>query len=430
MGIGVRARAGSAAATRPTEAFGDREIGPEDPRSATWTPNVRSGQRAIGRILRISGRTLPWVMLGTVLLRSNGALATETLLLTGASVGAAWILSRQLDRLGRDRLARVPRSVLVAGARPDDAAAVAALLDPHDERVETAGNPPGPWLRLTSPESVSFDRVIVVDDERDVGQLLELGEWLAARVPAVDLHSKRFAALAGRAAPTRAGDDTRGTFRYRSGPSRLSWLAKRAIDLGGSFVGLVLLSPLLALIALAIRLTSPGPVLFRQTRIGRGGVPFTFLKFRTMVANASSDAHHAYVTAFVREGRAAARDAAGKEIYKLTDDDRVTRIGRVLRRTSLDELPQLVNVLRGEMSLVGPRPPIAYEWDLHDAWQRKRLDVRPGCTGLWQVTGRSRVSFEEMIILDRYYVSNWSIRGDLGLLARTVPVMLDARGGH
>ena len=198
-------------------------------------------------------------------------------------------------------------------------------------------------------------------------------------------------------------------------------LVKRAVDLIGGLGGLVLASPLMLLLAAAIKLDSPGPAIFGQERIGSGGRRFRVLKFRTMRHGASDAAHRDLIR------RLQADDVAPlppSPVYKLVDDDRVTRVGRWLRRSSLDELPQLFNVLRGEMSLVGPRPPVPYEFEGYDHWQFDRLQVKPGITGLWQVSGRSRVSFRQMCELDVEYVRRWSLWLDLQILLKTIPVVL------
>jgi exopolysaccharide biosynthesis polyprenyl glycosylphosphotransferase len=195
--------------------------------------------------------------------------------------------------------------------------------------------------------------------------------------------------------------------------------AKRACDVLVSALGLVALSPLLAGVALAIKLTSRGPVIYRQERIGLRGRPFTLLKFRTMVADADQ------LLDTLRE-----RNEADGPLFKLRHDPRVTRVGRVLRRYSIDELPQLVNVLKGEMSLVGPRPPLAAEVAMYEEWQFDRLEVRPGITGLWQVSGRSELSFEDYVRLDLFYVENWSIAYDLFILSKTIPLLVSARGAY
>lgn len=194
---------------------------------------------------------------------------------------------------------------------------------------------------------------------------------------------------------------------------------KRAIDVAVALLGLVLLSPLLFLVALFIKLFSPGPVLFAQERLGRNGRPFTIYKFRSMKPGAEKE----------QEELARQSEAAGP-IFKMRDDPRFTRLGRFLRRTSLDELPQLYNVLGGDMSLVGPRPPTMGEYAHYEDWHRRRLEAHPGMTGLWQVSGRSDLSFEEMVLLDIYYIENWSLGLDFRILLRTIPAVILGNGAY
>lgn len=198
--------------------------------------------------------------------------------------------------------------------------------------------------------------------------------------------------------------------------------AKRGLDLALAAAALVLLSPAWLLIGVLIRATSPGPVLHRAIAVGRGGRRFRYYKFRTMVAG--DDSHHrewveAYVTADTPY-----RDGS----FKVVDDPRVTPVGRWLRHFSLDEVPQLLNVLRGEMSLVGPRPPLDFEFELYDAGRRRRLSVPPGITGLYQVTARSEASFTRMLELDLDYIRRRSVGLDLRIMVRTVAVMLSGQG--
>ena len=209
-------------------------------------------------------------------------------------------------------------------------------------------------------------------------------------------------------------------------------ILKRGIDIAGSLALLLLLSPVLAAIALAIKLTSRGPAIFRQERIGQSGKTFECLKFRTMYANNDPKIHREYVQNFIA-GRAKGKEHEGCEgaVYKIQNDPRVTTIGRFLRRTSLDELPQFFNVLRGEMSLVGPRPPLAYEFAAYDLWHRRRVfEVKPGVTGLWQVTGRSRTSFDEMVRLDLRYCQRWSLWLDLKILLATPAAVFKGSGAY
>ena len=206
---------------------------------------------------------------------------------------------------------------------------------------------------------------------------------------------------------------------------------KRAIDIVGSVAALLLLSPLFLVIAAAIKLTSKGPILFKQHRLGRYGVRFTFLKFRSMYFPNDSKIHRDYVRQLIssKESHGHTGDSGGA--YKIKNDPRVTRVGRFLRRTSLDELPQFFNVLRGEMSLVGPRPPIPYEVMTYDIWHRRRfLEIKPGITGLWQVEGRSRVKFDEMVRMDIKYAKTWSLWLDIKILFRTPKAVLRGIGAY
>jgi lipopolysaccharide/colanic/teichoic acid biosynthesis glycosyltransferase len=205
-----------------------------------------------------------------------------------------------------------------------------------------------------------------------------------------------------------------------SGETAYTRWGKRALDLAVASAGLVLLAPLLPLIALAIKLDSPGgPVFYRSVRLGRGERPFTFYKFRSMVPGAHE------LSALVQ-----ARTASAPPVFKRADDPRITRIGRILRRTSIDELPQLLNVLRGDMTLVGPRPPLPEEVERYDPWQRSRLDVTPGITCLWQVSGRSKLGFDEWMRLDMQYIRNRSLLLDLKILLRTLPAVLSGEGAY
>ena len=203
-------------------------------------------------------------------------------------------------------------------------------------------------------------------------------------------------------------------------------LLKRSMDAVGSLFALLLSSPLFLLIAVAVKFSSPGPVIFRQQRVGQNGKLFTFLKFRSMYIASDPAPHRDYVMGFMAD-----RAAPGNGIYKLIHDARVTPLGRILRRTSLDELPQFWNVLQGHMSLVGPRPPLPYEFENYAAWHRRRvLEAKPGMTGLWQVSGRSRTTFNEMVRLDLTYVRQRSFWLDLKILLRTPQAVLSGKGAY
>jgi lipopolysaccharide/colanic/teichoic acid biosynthesis glycosyltransferase len=214
-------------------------------------------------------------------------------------------------------------------------------------------------------------------------------------------------------------------------PERKSLLiVKRAIDIIGSGAMTLVCLPLFLVIAIAIKWTSRGPILFKQERIGQFGQSFTFLKFRSMFADNDDNVHKEFVSKLIAEKPASDMGGEGGQgVYKLTNDKRITRIGKFLRRTSLDELPQLINVLKGEMSLVGPRPPIPYELAAYQTWHRRRvLEVKPGITGLWQVTGRSRVKFDEMVRLDLRYATSWTPWLDLKILLRTPLAVIRGAG--
>jgi len=205
-------------------------------------------------------------------------------------------------------------------------------------------------------------------------------------------------------------------------------LLKRSSDIVISAASIALLSPFWLLIALLIKLDSKGPIFYTQERVGMDGRLFLVFKFRTMKVGADSETHREYQRAFIA-GRAEANlGESGKPTYKLLADPRITRVGKFLRRTSLDEVPQLLNVMMGDMSVVGPRPPIPYEVESYELWHRKRLDMKPGLTGLWQVSGRNRLPFEEMVRLDLFYIENWSLLLDLKIILRTGLVMLGGEG--
>jgi len=211
--------------------------------------------------------------------------------------------------------------------------------------------------------------------------------------------------------------------------SRLDLAVKRTIDLGVSVFVLVFGLPFHLLLGLLIKLTSEGPVLFVQDRVGENGRPFKMYKFRTMMNGNDDEAHRSFAREFI-SGTANGENGSGKNVFKIVDDPRVTSMGKFLRKTSLDELPQFINVFKGDMSLVGPRPPLAYELDHYQEWHKQRLSVKPGLTGLWQVSGRSTVPFDEMVALDLHYIENWSLLLDVKIILRTVPVMLSGLGGY
>jgi lipopolysaccharide/colanic/teichoic acid biosynthesis glycosyltransferase len=209
-----------------------------------------------------------------------------------------------------------------------------------------------------------------------------------------------------------------------------SYPLKRCLDIAGALIAICLLGPLMLVAAAAIALTSPGPIIFRQTRLGKGGVPFTFYKFRSMVMNVDDGIHREFVASLIKGGQTKGAAAEGQPApYKLQSDPRITRIGRFIRKTSIDELPQFFNVLKGDMSLVGPRPPIPYEAAHYQSWHLRRiLTIKPGITGLWQVEGRSKVTFNEMVRMDLRYIRDCSLALDLKVLLKTVVVVVRCEG--
>jgi lipopolysaccharide/colanic/teichoic acid biosynthesis glycosyltransferase len=212
---------------------------------------------------------------------------------------------------------------------------------------------------------------------------------------------------------------------------RVSTTLKRSIDIIGSLLALILSSPLFLIIAAAVKLTSKGPVFFRQTRLGQYGKKFTFFKFRSMYTATDHAIHEQYMSSYIAGTLGAEGQDNRTPIYKMTNDPRVTRVGKLLRRMSLDEFPQFFNVLRGQMSLVGPRPPLPYEYERYGVWHKRRLlAVKPGITGLWQVAGRSKVPFDDMVRLDLEYAKSWTVWMDIKILFRTPLAVLNSDGAY
>jgi lipopolysaccharide/colanic/teichoic acid biosynthesis glycosyltransferase len=218
---------------------------------------------------------------------------------------------------------------------------------------------------------------------------------------------------------------------YETAPKRLPRIAKRVMDVAGSVLALVFCLPLLIAIAIAIKLTSKGPVLFCQQRLGQYSRRFNFLKFRSMRINNDATIHREFVKSFIANANGGTQTSEGHSPYKIAADPRVTPIGHFLRKTSLDELPQFLNVLMGDMSLVGPRPPVPYEVECYRVWHRTRLvATKPGITGLWQVAGRSRVKFDDMVRMDLRYATSWSLWLDIKLLLQTPGAVFSANGAR
>jgi lipopolysaccharide/colanic/teichoic acid biosynthesis glycosyltransferase len=218
-----------------------------------------------------------------------------------------------------------------------------------------------------------------------------------------------------------AGHATAGAALTSPRPQLKDW-GRRALDIVLAAIAIAVLAPLLVLLWASVRLDSPGPVVFRQQRLGRNARPFTIFKFRTMRVDTDDAIHRAYVTQLLTQENPEAGGSAG--LFKLENDPRITRIGALLRRTSLDELPQLFNILRGEMSLVGPRPALAWEAELYDDRHWARFEVPPGLTGLWQVNGRSELTMRQALDLDLDYVQRRSVPLDLLIILKTIPALL------
>jgi exopolysaccharide biosynthesis polyprenyl glycosylphosphotransferase len=265
-------------------------------------------------------------------------------------------------------------------------------------------------------EQYDVDRVIIAPGESDADHILDAIRLVKALGVKVSVLPRLFEVVGSSVEFDQIdGMTLLGVRRY--GLSRSSALLKRGLDIAGAGALTFLLGPLMLMIAVAIKLDSRGPVLFQQRRMGRHNVPFEMLKFRTMVDGA--EAHKSALHSF---------NEAGGGLFKMQNDPRVTRVGRLLRRTSLDELPQLLNVLRGDMALVGPRPLVIDEDRLVEGWQRRRLQLAPGMTGLWQIFGSARIPLNEMVKIDYLYGANWSLWLDVKILLRTVPFVLGRRG--
>jgi exopolysaccharide biosynthesis polyprenyl glycosylphosphotransferase len=348
-------------------------------------------------------------------------------------LAAATVTSRVLLRLGMEMLRRQGKNlryVLVLGAGPRGQA-FAGKLETHRElglRVvgflddSPAFELPGGWKYLGTLEALETVLHTRVIDE--VAICLPFSQWtLIDTITRVCEEEGKIVRIPmdvlDRAISVGRVEELDGTpvFSLVSGPDRAIGLAaKRMLDVVASAVGLVFLSPLLLAIAIAIIRDDGRPVFFRQKRLGLHGRPFNVVKFRSMARDAES-----------RLAELEHRNEIQGRAFKITDDPRVTRVGRFLRRTSLDELPQLINVLRGEMSLVGPRPPLPGEVDGYDLWHRRRLSMKPGITGLWQVRARREPEFDRWVAADLEYIDRWSLWLDVKILARTIPAAVQGR---
>ncbi len=270
-----------------------------------------------------------------------------------------------------------------------------------------------------------IEEILVCLDDVSPQRLLDVLELCGQTGAAVKIASPLYEVVPERMSTERYGNIPVVGFSAAK-PSWLQKLLKRTLDVTLATAGLILLAPILTVIAVAIKLDSPGPVLFRQIRIGKNGRPFQFYKFRSMLVGSDDDeSRKRNMLRFMRGGMPVTE---GNGTTKVVNETRITRVGRFIRKTSLDELPQLFNVIKGDMSLVGPRPCLPYEWENYEEWHKKRLSVTPGCTGVWQVSGRSLVGFDDMVILDLYYIQNASLLLDVLLILKTIPVMLFGTG--
>jgi len=321
-----------------------------------------------------------------------------------------WYLQRTLI-VGADALGRtIARKI---SKHPEYGLDLVGFVDDPSARPETT-SVLGPTHQLRSlVRHHAVERVIFAQSHESADETLELLRSLRDLDVQIDV-VPRYHELISPGAGIHSVEGIPLLGLAPSGLSRSSALLKRTMDVAVAVAGLVVLSPLLTLIAIAIKVDSRGPILFRQARIGCGGRPFQVDKFRTMTEDAEER----------KAGLAHLNRHADGKMFKVVRDPRVTRIGRFLRQTCLDELPQLWNVLRGEMSLVGPRPLIPEEAQLVHGWGERRLALKPGITGLWQVLGSSTIAFDEMLDLDYLYVTNWSPWGDLRLILRTLPVVV------
>ncbi|MFP3897435.1 MAG: undecaprenyl-phosphate glucose phosphotransferase [Anaerolineales bacterium] len=355
-------------------------------------------------------------------------------IITVLSVGGAraierYIITRRHRRgLGVSRLlivgaGEIGRSIMrTAVARPELGYEIVGFVDDDPERAETnIGNYPalGTTGKLPSLlDTCDVDQVIITLSWISHQKILDIVRQCARNDVRVRIVPDLFQMTLSRVVVEQL--DGIPLLGIRE-PSLHHWQAlfKRIVDLCMASLGLILFSPLMLAAAIAIKLDSPGPIIFRQTRLGRNQRPFTCLKFRSMRVGAESQ---------LQELREETENT--EPIFKMPDDPRQTGVGRILRRTSMDELPQLWNVLRGDMSIIGPRPPIPSEVEEYDGWHLRRLEVRPGITGLWQVSGRSDLTFDEMVLLDIYYIENWSPLLDLRILLKTIPTVLLGKGAY
>jgi exopolysaccharide biosynthesis polyprenyl glycosylphosphotransferase len=349
----------------------------------------------------------------------------------------SFVRSRQINLIPTLVVGRGPEASLFIREmrqRPSLGYRVIGVVDTHAVEMQQIGNYEGVPVIATLeglPEAIrdsGANEVIIADPQVSGDALFEV-MMRCGRRRGVEF---RIAPSLFNCLPRKTEIDQIGVLPmirlFREPLSSGARILKRTFDIATSALAIVLLLPLWLLLALLIKLDSRGPIFYTQERVGMDGRLFLLYKFRTMIADADPELHREYQRAFIA-GRAEANlGDAQKPTYKLFADPRITRVGKFLRRTSLDEVPQLINVVMGDMSIVGPRPPIPYEVEAYELWHRKRLDMKPGLTGLWQVSGRNRLPFEEMVRLDLFYIENWSLLLDLKIILRTGFVMIGREG--
>jgi lipopolysaccharide/colanic/teichoic acid biosynthesis glycosyltransferase len=330
---------------------------------------------------------------------------------------------RELEREKR-RAERSQRALSLTVLRvpsEDDAAGLVAELLAVKRETDLVG-----WLDAATLAVLCVD----TNAEGREGFLRKVTKLTAGRGVAMDAATFPEALFESLARGCAADVDAQAERLIAGEAESAGYAGKRIFDCLFAALALFVLAPLLLLVALAIALDSRGPAIHRQKRLGRGGVPFTFYKFRSMWSDVDHRIHRDFVLGLIRDGEAQPAPP-GSNPYKLSGDARITRVGRFIRKTSIDELPQLFNVLRGDMSLVGPRPPLPYEAANYEPWHLRRiLGIQPGLTGLWQVEGRSRVGFNEMVRMDLRYLRKCSFGLDLRILVRTVRVVLTCYGAR
>ena len=396
---------------------------------ATWASSVPDVPRSFAAVLFI---TWPLFAIASAIAAENPVLLTF-LTVVGVTILAA--IARTVVRAGLHRAEDLRQRTLILGSG-FVAGQVVGKLEKNsqfgllpigivDDEVHQAGSPELPWLGRFSDlstiiEKQGAERVIIAFSRTSHEQLLECIRACRDAGVAVDVVPRLFEFLDG----VRALDQVGGLPLLSIGTptlSRVSMAAKRILDVVGSLGLIIAFSPVMVVAAIAIKLESRGPVLFRQARAGRSNKSFRLIKFRSMYVDAEER----------KEGLSELNEADDGVMFKIRRDPRVTRVGRVLRRFSLDELPQLFNVLKGDMSLVGPRPLIFVETDaLEKSWHLRRLELRPGLTGPWQVYGRSQNPFQEMVRFDYQYVAGWTLARDVEILLETVPAVISGRGAY